>query len=201
MSDTISRRLRSAAQDSAGELRLSLRELLHLHGDGSGAVLLMVMALLSTVPIAGAGTVLSFGMLALAWAWLRGRDTMHLPDRLAQLTLNATWTRRCLHGLAWTYERADRWLCPRWQALCHARSRFWWAMWIGLMAVLILLPLPLGNVLPGLSLILLSLGWLFRDGLAMLVSAATGLGALGYAVTFGHLALAAWHHAGAWVGL
>ena len=69
------------------------------------------------------------------------------------------------------------------------------------MAVLILLPLPLGNVLPGLSLILLSLGWMFRDGLAMLVSAATGVGALGYAVTFGHLALAAWQHIGGWIGL
>ena len=201
MSDKISQRLRQAAHDGAGELRLSLRELLQLHGEGSGAVLLMVMALLSTVPIAGAGTVLSFGMLALAWAWLRGRDTLHLPERLARLTLNATWTRRCLHWLAWTYERADRWLCPRCQALCHARSRFWWALWIGLMAVLILLPLPLGNVLPGLSLILLSLGWMFRDGLAMLVSAATGVGALGYAVTFGHLAIAAWQHIGGWIGL
>ena len=55
------------------------------------------------------------------------------------------------------------------------------------MAVVIFLPLPLGNVLPSLSLILLSLGWMFRDGLAMLLSAATGVGALGYVVSLGHL--------------
>lgn len=172
-----------------------------LHGDGSGAVLLMLMALLSVVPIAGAGTVLSLGIFALAWAWLRGRDNLPLPERLATLTLNTTWTRRCLQGLAWTYERAERWLCPRWQALSHARTRGWWALWMALMAALIFLPLPLGNVLPGTSLMLLSLGWLFRDGLALLVSAATGMAGIGYALSVGHLAFAAWQQAGMWLGL
>lgn len=200
MNGDISQRLRSAAGDST-DLRLSLRELLHLHGEGSGAVLLMLMALLSTLPVAGAGTVLSLGIFALGWAWLCGRDNLQLPDRLAALTLNETWTRRCLHSLAWTYERAECWLRPRWPALCHARTRGGWALWIGLMALLIFLPLPLGNVLPGTSLMLLSLGWLFRDGLALLLSAATGLVGVGYALSVGHLAFAAWQHLGAAFGL
>lgn len=201
MNDGIARRLRAAGETDPTALRLTLRELLQLHGEASGAVLLMLMALLSTAPIAGAGTVLSLGIFALAWAWLRGHDSPPLPERLAALQLNATWTRRCLHSLAWTYERAERWLRPRWTTLSHARARFWWALWIALMAVLIFLPLPLGNVLPGTSLMLLSLGWLFRDGLALLVSAATGVVGVGYAVSMGHLAFAAWQHAGAWIGL
>lgn len=201
MSIGIAGRLRAAACAGSGPLRLSLRELLQLHGEASGAVLLMLMALLSTAPIAGAGTVLSFGLFALAWAWLRGRDSLQLPEKLAVLRLNETWTRRCLHGLAWTYERAERWLRPRWTTLSHARTRFGWALWIALMALLIFLPLPLGNVLPGTSLMLLSLGWLFRDGLALLLSAATGAAGVGYAVSVGHLAFAAWQHAGAWIGL
>lgn len=201
MSIGIARRLRSAAHDEAGPARLSLRDLLHLHGEGSGAVLLLLMALLSTVPIAGAGSVLSLGIFALAWAWLRGRDSLHLPPRLAALQLNPTWSRRCLLSLAWTYESAERWLRPRWAALSHTRTRIWWALWIALMAALIFLPLPLGNLLPGASLMLLSLGWLFRDGLALLLSTATGVAGLGYAVSVGHLAFAAWQHAGAWLGL
>ncbi len=201
MNDGIAQRLRAAGETDPTALRLTLRELLQLHGEASGAVLLMLMALLSTAPIAGAGTVLSLGIFALAWAWLRGHDSPQLPDKLASLRLNETWTRRCLHSLAWTYERAERWLRPRWTGLSHARARFWWALWIALMAVLIFLPLPLGNVLPGTSLMLLSLGWLFRDGLALLVSAATGAVGVGYAVSMGHLAFAAWQHAGSWFGL
>lgn len=201
MNDGMARRLRAAGEADPTALRLTLRELLQLHGEASGAVLLMLMALLSTLPVAGAGTVLSLGIFALAWAWLRGRDNLQLPETLATLQLNETWTRRCLYSLAWTYERAERWLRPRWTALSHTRTRGWWALWIALMAALIFLPLPLGNLLPGTSLMLLSLGWLFRDGLALLFSAATGAVGVGYAVSMGHLAFAAWQHAGAWIGL
>lgn len=203
MSEGITRRLRQAADEGTVTPRvgLSLRELLQLHGESSGAVLLMLMALLSSLPIAGAGTVLSLGIFALAWTWLRGHDTLALPERLSRLRLNETWTRRCLRGLAWTYERADRWLRPRWSALGHARTRSGWALWIALMAALILLPLPLGNLLPGASLMMLSLGWMFRDGLVLLLSAVTGMAGVGYALSAGHLALAAWQHAGAWLGL
>jgi hypothetical protein len=48
---------------------------------------------------------------------------------------------------------------------------------------------------------LLSLGWLFRDGIALLLSAATGAVGVGYAISVGHLALAAWQHMGTWFGL
>lgn len=201
MKDGMAQRLRAAGETDPTALRLTLRELLQLHGEASGAVLLMVMALLSTLPVAGAGTVLSLGIFALAWAWLRGRDSLQLPEKLAAVQLNEIWTRRCLHSLAWTYERAERWLRPRWTGLSHASTRVWWALWIALMGALIFLPLPLGNLLPGTSLMLLSLGWLFRDGLALLVSAATGVVGVGYAVSMGHLAFAAWQHAGAWIGL
>ena len=201
MSHGMAGRLQQAAEERSASLRLSLQELLQLHGEASGAVLLMLLALLTTLPVAGAGTVLSLGLFALAWAWLRGHDSLTLPSRLAALELNETWTRRCLHGLAWTYTRAERWLRPRWTALSHARTRGWWALWIALMAALIFLPLPLGNVLPGTSLMLLGLGWLFRDGIALLLATATGVAGLGYAVSVGHLAFAAWQHAGAWIGL
>jgi len=187
--------MRSAAADAQ---RLRVADLLHLHGDGSGAILLILMALISTLPVAGAGTVVSLGILALAWAWLRGRDSMELPQALGNLTLNERWSQRSLQTLAWIYERADAWLRPRWRAICHDRTRVWWGAWMALMAALIFLPLPLGNVLPGTSLILMSLGWMFRDGLVLLLSTATGAAGVGYALSMGHLAVEAWRHLGAW---
>ena len=59
------------------------------------------------------------------------------------------------------------------------------------MGLVIFVPLPLGNVLPSLSLVLLSLGWMFRDGLALVLSAATGLAGVAYGVSMGHLAVQA----------
>lgn len=187
--------MRSAAADAQ---RLRVADLLQLHGEGSGAILLILMALISTLPVAGAGTVVSLGILALAWAWLRGRDSMELPQALGDLTLNERWSQRSLHTLAWIYERADAWLRPRWRAICHDRTRVWWGVWMALMAALIFLPLPLGNVLPGTSLILMSLGWMFRDGLVLLLSTATGAAGVGYALSMGHLAVEAWRHLSGW---
>lgn len=180
---------RDAANGQAG-LRLSLADLLQLHGEASGAVLLLLLALFSVAPLAGVGTLLSVAMVALAWQWSLGRDSLPLPARLARVTLNETWSRRCLHSLAWLYETAARCMRPRWAAWTAPRARAAWAGWIALMALLIFVPLPLGNVLPAISLVLLSLGWMFRDGVAMLASAATGLLALAYAVSLSHLLLA-----------
>lgn len=194
-------RSHARAQPAAdpASLRLNLAELLQLHGDSSTAVVLMLMALLTVVPVAGAGTVLSVGILAIAWGWARGHDAMDLPSRLGALSLNERWSGRCLHGLAWMYERANRWLRPRWSIWSHGATRWGWGAWIALMGAVIFLPLPLGNVLPSLSLILLSLGWMFRDGLALLVSALTGVAALAYTASLAHLLVQLVDRARAWL--
>ncbi|MBL0423095.1 exopolysaccharide biosynthesis protein [Ramlibacter sp. AW1] len=179
---TMRRAAREHASPQAAGLQLTLPGLLHLHGSDSAAVLLLLLALFSGMPIAGAGTVLAFIILALAWRWHRGPDVApRLPERLERLALSDAWSRRCLHALCWLYGTSARVLRARWTLLCHPRTHWGWGLWIGLMGVLILLPLPFGNVLPSLSLILLSLGWMFRDGIALLSSAVVGTGAVGFA--------------------
>jgi hypothetical protein len=184
----LAQRLRDAAEqhrseDNAGPTqRLDFSELIGLHGEASVAVLLMLLAVVSVLPVAGAGTVMSLGIWAIAWAWLRAQSSVQLPARLGQIKLSARWTGRCLHGLAWIYEMSNRCLRPRWAVWSHTSTRLWWGSWIALMGLVIFLPLPLGNVLPALSLILLSLGWMFRDGLALLLSCASGAAAVAYVI-------------------
>ena len=187
--------------------RLSLEELLGLHGQASPAVLLLVLAVLCVLPVYGVGTALSFAILLMAWRWRGLADAdadsgqgPGLPERVGRLRLDATWSRRCLHALAWLYATAGRCLRARWGVLCHPRTGVWWSLWIGLMGLVIFLPLPLGNVLPSLSLVLLSLGWMFRDGLALLASAVVGSGAVAFALAFGHLVWEGVRAVGLWLG-
>jgi hypothetical protein len=193
MTAMLSQRLRQAAEqhraaDPGADLTLSLQDLLRLHVESSLAVLLMLLAVVSVLPVAGAGTVMSVGIWVVAWSWVHARETLSLPHRLGQLALNERWSGRCLHGLAWLYESSQRCMRPRWAWLSHAATRIWWGGWIGLMGLVIFVPLPLGNVLPSLSLVLLSLGWMFRDGLALVLSAATGLAGVAYGLSMAHLA-------------
>lgn len=192
-------RRRCAEGAPADAARLCVSDLLRLHGHDSAAVLLLVLSMLSVTPIAGVGTLLSLVILALARHWHRGTDSSIVPQRLGQVQLSEAWTGRCLRFLSWLYAVAGRWLRVRGTALMHPRAQAAWGAWIALMALLILLPLPLGNVLPGASLVLLSLGWMFRDGLALLASLVVGSGAVAFALTMSHLLLA-WAQSGwAWL--
>lgn len=103
-----------------------------------------------------------------------------MPGRLASFRLDAVWSGRCLRSLAWLHERAGQRLQRRWRLLRHPVAFGWWRVWIAVMAALIFLPLPFGNVLPGLSLVLLGLGWMYRDGLMLMLSLPAGLGALAF---------------------
>jgi hypothetical protein len=47
----------------------------------------------------------------------------------------------------------------------------------------------------------LSLGWMFRDGLALLASAVVGSGAVAFALAFGHLLWEGVRAVGLWLGL
>lgn len=168
----------TASESGAQSTTVNLQELLRLHGEASTAVVLLVLSMTTVLPVAGVGTVLSFAIFALAWRWAFQKETTTVPQRLGSLTLNPVWTGRCLRGLAWTYAQANRWLKPRWHVLTHDRARPGWALWIALMGFVIFLPIPFGNVLPSLSLVCLCLGWMFRDGVALVLSTVFGVAAL-----------------------
>ena len=170
---------------SAGPV-LRLDDLLRLHGEDTPAIALMLLALVSVMPVAGAGMVLSLGIFAIAWRWRRGAAAVTLPRRLRELSLGHAGTRRSLRVLAWLYTRTGRWLRPRWTSLARPGLGPVWGAWIAGMGFLIFLPLPLGNVLPASSLVVFSLGWMFRDGVALTASLVVGVLALGFALLVGH---------------
>lgn len=158
---------------------LTLQQLLAMHGQATMAVLLILLALITTVPVAGAGTLFSLGIMAWAWRWARGQPAPRL-ERLRALQLNPRAAYRCLRWLAWMYTFAHRRLRPRWPGLHSPRLRWAWAGWVVLMAFIIFLPIPFGNVFPAVALLLFGLGLLTRDGLMLAASLALGLAGMAF---------------------
>ena len=189
---------RDAAHRAEG---VSVADLLALHGRASWPALLLVLAVLSAIPLAGVGTALSLPMFAVAWGWPgRGRTARAgrlVPERLLGLRLGERWSARCLHLFAGLYGGARRVMRRRWAGLRHARTLTAWRLWIAGMAFLILLPLPLGNVLPAISLALLGLGWVHRDGVALLLALLVGSAGWAWLALSAHLLVALWERAAA----
>lgn len=161
------------ARGEAGE-PLSLQQLLAMHGQATMGVLLILLALITTVPVAGAGTFFSLGIMAWAWRWARQEEAPRL-ERLRSLSLKPSAALRVLRSLAWMYTFAHRHLRPRWPALLSPRLRWAWAFWVVLMALIIFLPIPFGNVFPAVALLLFGLGLITRDGGVLVGSLVLGL--------------------------
>lgn len=188
MNRSIEHRLRSAAAALEGE-RVALRQLAEAHGPAAQGTLLVLTALPCMLPIPGTGTVLGWGLVLLALAMLRGHDFTRLPEKVGNFQMPLPAARRTLNLAATFYGAASRLARERLSHLTGPGHRWWAALLVALMAVLIVLPIPFGNVLPSLAVILFGLGLAFRDGLAMLAGAVMSAAAVAFAVGLG---------AGAW---
>jgi hypothetical protein len=90
---------------------------------------------------------------------------------------------------------AGRFAKARLGHLASADRQSWTAAAIGLMGAIVVLPIPFGNLLPALAVMLIGLGLVFRDGVAVVL----GLASAGLAlfVTAG-LMMMAWAWATQW---
>jgi len=195
MTAPIVRRLRETAA-ALSEERVSMQTLAHAHGSAAHGTLLLLMSVPCILPVPGVGTVLGFGMAALAVAMWQGHSSACLPRRVAELELSRHWAQRVLGMLASAYTMAGRLARARLSHLASPGRRSWTAAAIGLMAFIVMLPIPFGNLLPSLALMLIGLGLVFHDGLAVVL----GLAMAGFAflVTAG-LMLLAWVWGSEWV--
>lgn len=168
----MARRLSEALEGFAASLtdeRIEFGAIARLLGRGSIAALLVVLALPMALPIPLPGISVIFGIpliIVSGQLLLRRRDAW-LPQRLARGSLARA---DLLHvvGRALPRLRAlERVVKPRLEWL----TGDWTMMPVGavclVLAVVITLPIPLGHVLPGTAIVLLGLGMIERDGLAV----------------------------------
>ncbi|MCV2369720.1 exopolysaccharide biosynthesis protein [Roseateles oligotrophus] len=176
MTTALSERLSSAALALPAD-GVSLQQLAALHGPAATGSLLILLAAPCLLPLPGVGSVLGMGLLAMALALWRGNtsESARLPQRVADFNLPSLWAARVLQLLARFYASSGRLTRPRLTHLSDGSSQRWLAAKAGLMAVLIVLPIPFGNLLPALALMLLGLGLVARDGVAILAGMAMAL--------------------------
>lgn len=140
---------------------------------------MVVLAIPCLLPVPGTGSLMSMGLFALAWMIWHYFPRVVMPRRVGRFTLSAPMARRDLNTLAWVYDQASRFLRPRMGWWLMARHRVWLAPFVALMSFVIFLPLPLGNVVPAVALLLIGLGIVFDDGLALCLGTALGCVLLG----------------------
>lgn len=155
------------AQDTTRE-RVSIGDLLGALGDRALGALLFVFAFPNVLPMPpGTSTLLGTPLLFLAVQLLLGRRPW-LPAVVAQRSMTRGDFSSLVTRIVPWLSRAERLLRPRLSGLARRPMEYGIGLVCLVLAVVLVLPIPLGNIFPGIAISLLALGILERDGLWVL---------------------------------
>jgi hypothetical protein len=200
------RRLTTMLRELAegGRERVSVADMLACFGPRAYGALIFILAapIAMPIPLPGLSLVLGMPLLLLTWQLSRGRRHPWLPRAVQARSLDRRQLASVIERLLPWLERAERLVRPRWRPLTDPPGDRLIGLLAFPLALLLFLPIPLGNMLPALALALLALGLLERDGVVVLGGVLVAL--LGVAVVSGALvamAAAAMAMLGAVLGL
>ena len=157
--------------------RVSLGEIVASLGDRGLGVLIAIFALPNILPSAVPFGNVPTGLPPLLFAiqLALGVDHLILPRFLARRTVGTRWLRALAPRVASVLSWFERLLKQRVEWVTGPRAE----RIIGIIAIVLAmvstLPIPFGHNLPALGLVLIGLGLIERDGLAILIGAAIGM--------------------------
>jgi hypothetical protein len=159
--------------------------LLHAFGARAPGVLLMLLGVLLIVPKAGlpVGFIVAAGIALVAVQMLMGKTGFQVPERVAARELPPKAARRILLFSFRRFRWLEKHLKPRMGRFTSASMKPLLAIVMLLLAAVVVLPIPFGDMLPGVAILMIGAGLVLGDGMAIIV----GLGAsvLGVGVILG----------------
>ncbi|MDP9196144.1 MAG: exopolysaccharide biosynthesis protein [Pseudomonadota bacterium] len=180
--------LRLVAEE--GSPRLTINDLIAGLGDRAFGLMILLFALPNCVPAPpGIGSLLGLPIFLFSIQLMRGKHRPWLPRAIGGRSFSRSDIRRVIVRAA----PVTRWF----EAICKPRLRFMTegvilrlvGFLIFLLSALIILPFPGTNWLPGVTIAILSIGLIERDGLIVLGSSLAGLAAFWLSGTFFYVGL------------
>jgi len=167
--------LRAFAESRTSE-RVSVGEIVAALGDRGLGVLIAIFALPnvfpSTVPF---GNVLTgIPVILFAVQLMLGVERLILPDFIARRTVSTEFLKNAAPRVARLLAWVESLLRPRFSFMTTPRGERFIGILCMALSVVSTLPIPFGHQLPALGIMLIGLGLIERDGLAMLVGVVLG---------------------------
>jgi len=150
--------------------RIGIGELVGAMQDRAFGVLMFIFAVPNVLPTPpGVSSVLGAPLLLLSLQLALGKPTPWLPKFIARRSLPAAEFGAVVRRVVPWIARAERLLKPRLGLLARPPAERLIGLVCLLLAIVLFLPIPLGNMLPALAISVFSLAILERDGVAVLL--------------------------------
>lgn len=167
--------LKQALPDDAISVA-DLADALHERGI---AMLLLLVALPMALPLPvppGVNIALGTPLLLLTAQQTMGVHTLWLPRRIRERTIARAGIAGMIDAAAPWLRRLEFFVRPRLGWLTQdGPSRLFGALGV-IMALTVMIPLPLTNTVPSLGIAMMSVGFIMRDGAAVIAGAVIGIG-------------------------
>jgi hypothetical protein len=168
----LSQILSGIAADPARE-RVSVGDLLAAMGDRAFGALMLIFALPNLLPTPpGISGILGVPLVFLAAQLMLGQRPW-LPKVIANRSMLRVDFSAFMDRAGPWLARVEKLLRPRLGVLVHPPAEYAIGVACLLLAVILILPIPLGNILPALAICMFSFGLLEKDGLWAIVGAIT----------------------------
>ena len=184
----LSRILWELSQDAQRE-RIAISDLLVALGDRATAALMFLFAFPNVLPTPpGTSSILGAPLIFLSAQLMLGQAPW-LPALVANRSMARADFSLLVERIVPWLQRAESLLRPRLSSLALPPMEYFVGFVSLLLSVLLVLPIPLGNVLPALAISLMALGVLERDGAWVLAGLAMTVvaGSVVYGVLFAML--------------
>jgi hypothetical protein len=163
-------------RDFQGE-RVTVGELMAVLNNRAFGLIMLALALPNAVPapwIPGVSTAFGIPVAFFAAQIMLGRRTPWMPRFVRRRSFGREAFARAVHRGLPLVERLERVLRPRWPALTSPAFERPLGLLCFVFALVLAAPIPFGNLLPALSICIISLGLLEKDGRAVAVGIAVG---------------------------
>jgi len=146
--------------------------------------MIVLAALPMIIPnVPGVSTVFGLLIAAPALQIALGRRRVRLPGRLRRATLSSRTIRTVVTKALPTVARIERIVRPRWTRLTRGAALNAVGALILLLAIVMALPIPGANSPPAIACVVMAIGIVERDGVAVALGAVGGIAALAVAVS------------------
>jgi hypothetical protein len=167
-------------RDFAGSVareRVSVGEIVAALGDRGLGVLIAIFAIPNMLPSAVpfGNTVVGIFPLIFAVHLACGFDRLMLPEFIANRSISASSFKALVPRVAAVLSWFERLLKPRFPGVTGLNIERVVGVICVVLALITMVPIPFAHNLPALALVLIGLGLIERDGLAILIGAAIGV--------------------------
>jgi hypothetical protein len=151
--------------DAFPEERVSVGEVLDRLERRAFGLLLLLLAIPNCIPnIPGISTIFGVMLVAPALQMIMGAGKPWLPKRVRAWSFQREHLRAAIKGATPFLRRIEHFVEPRWSVLTQWPFTIWLGLQTLFLAFVLILPIPLGNWPPGVTLAATALALLQRDG-------------------------------------